>query len=190
MTSLRTFQQEIDNIQHREVAKQRIHALAERDSTKENKKVHTVSPTIESKEVIPPITDVKEVDTGQGLAELDEQIQVRRSFTLKLFNSSLLVLTFQRKKLLLSATPESREKARDLLASLLTRGRGEYIFRIGAQPDHTKLFAGQSISATDVSAGIAKTTEEVNLVRAELSQVADEIGGKVISPAIRLSKNG
>jgi hypothetical protein len=73
MTSLRTFQLEIDEIQNREVAKQRIQALADREKEKENKKPQS------------KVKNVKEDEndsSGNGeavpaeMGEVDEEIQV------------------------------------------------------------------------------------------------------------------
>lgn len=57
MTSLRSFQNEIDQIQHREVIKQRVHAKAEQERvTRDVKKVSAKSPTKE-------VTDEPQVAT-------------------------------------------------------------------------------------------------------------------------------
>lgn len=63
MTSLRTFQNEIDEIHSREVTKQRARAFSQ--STKDN--IATQSPV------------GKPDSTGVGLSEIEEEIQVRTS---------------------------------------------------------------------------------------------------------------
>ena len=94
--------------------------------------------------------------------------------------------------LLLSQTQTNHERARDLVASLLTRGRGEYIFRIGTHPAHSKLFAGESISATDGQSGSTRTIEESDIIKKDITIVLDEIGGTVcrmsIAPSLVLRR--
>ena len=91
MTSLRTFQTEIDEISHREVAKQRAHAAAERAKLEKDAKkpsaprTHTharkdSAPAAEA--TVQPAT-LKEKGpigpAGEGvMSDIDEQLQVRR----------------------------------------------------------------------------------------------------------------
>ncbi len=76
-------------------------------------------------------------------------------------------------------TPFDDEQARDLLASLLTRVKGEHIFRIGSRPLHSKLFAGDSISATDGQSGTARTVEDSDVIKKGVITAVDEVGGTV-----------
>ncbi|KAI0645734.1 GTP-binding protein 1 [Trametes meyenii] len=169
MTSLRTFQTEIDQIHHREVAKQRAQVVAERvkadkDVKKTPNKTHARK---ESTEVAdPPKIAGNEpiassVAPGEGdaaLSDIDERLQ---------------------KTLLLSRLPENFEKARNLIASLLTRNRGEYVFRIGAHPPEAKLFAGQTPNEEDVWQGTPRTVDELTTIIEGTKAAVDELGGKV-----------
>ncbi|KAH9949572.1 P-loop containing nucleoside triphosphate hydrolase protein [Amylocystis lapponica] len=154
MTSLRTFQNEIDEIHHRETAKQRAQATVDR--TRETKKPAVKPPAAkEAKDT----NDTDDTDAGLGEADfsdIDEQIQT----------------------LLLSETPSNRDRARDLVAALLTRHRGEYVFRIGAQPPHAKLFVGESAVNSEGWRGTVRTESELDALRQGVIQVVDEVGGK------------
>ncbi|EKM54471.1 uncharacterized protein PHACADRAFT_174976 [Phanerochaete carnosa HHB-10118-sp] len=112
MTSLRSFQTEIDEIHHREAVKQRLQTLSEQG----------------------------------GLREL------------------------------LLANDTGR--ARDLVASILTRRRGELVFRIGVRPAHDKLFAGGDLRDSDPPQGVPRMAEEVDILCARIAEVVDELGGK------------
>ena len=89
MTSLRTFQTEIDEISHREVAKQRAHALAERaklekDVKKTASKAHARKESTDAADVSKSpakeaITTLAAPATGNGdavMSDIDEQLQV------------------------------------------------------------------------------------------------------------------
>ncbi|KAI0675339.1 GTP-binding protein 1 [Trametes maxima] len=168
MTSLRTFQTEIDQIHHREVAKQRAQAVAERvkadkdlkktpnktDARKESTEAADPAKIAGNEPIALPIV------SGEGdaaLSDIDERLQT----------------------LLLSRLPESLEQARNLIASLLTRNRGEYVFRIGAQPPEAQLFTGQTTKEEDVWQGTPRTAEELTTIIEEAKAAVDELGGKV-----------
>ncbi|KAJ3476836.1 hypothetical protein NLI96_g10887 [Meripilus lineatus] len=153
MTSLRTFQNEIDEIQHREIVKQR--AVAHATQEKENKKAPAVptSPTVTTTSEVPALVDIPSI--SEDMSANDEEIQT----------------------LLLSRTETNHDKARDIVASLLTQVKGEYIFRIGSHPAHSKIFAGESISASDGQTGTLRTIEELDIIKAEIAAVVDEVGG-------------
>lgn len=74
MTSLRTFQNEIDEIQHREIAKQRVVAHVVQE--KENKKVTAVpiSPTVSTTTEATPVLDIPPIT--EDLSDMDEEIKV------------------------------------------------------------------------------------------------------------------
>lgn len=80
--------------------------------------------------------------------------------------------------LLLSGKAENRDRARDVLASVLTRGRGEYIFRIGSFPPHASLFAYEPITANDAH-GTPRTAQELCSLHEGITNIVDEVGGKV-----------
>ncbi|KAI0092948.1 GTP-binding protein 1 [Irpex rosettiformis] len=155
MTSLRTFQNEIDEIQHREALKQKI--IAHGASEKENEAKRASLKVVEVK------ADVANEPTAQStsvggedepeLAEVEAKIQ------------SLLL-------------ENQTDEARNQVAALLTRNRGEYVFRIGARPLHERLFTGESIRAEDGAIGTSRSLEEVNTLSTRLTTVVDELGGK------------
>lgn len=71
MTSLRTFQNEIDEIQHREVTRQRTQAALERGKEKEKKPAGKL---IEVQDR--PETSVPSGGTNPESSDVDEEIQV------------------------------------------------------------------------------------------------------------------
>ncbi|KAI0374003.1 GTP-binding protein 1 [Pilatotrama ljubarskyi] len=167
MTSLRTFQSEIDQIHHREVAKQRAQAVAERakaekDVKKTPGKGHTRKESTEAADAPknagngPIASPIASGEEGATLSDIDKRLQ----------------------PLLLSRVPEKLEQARNLLASLLTRNRGEYVFRIGAHPPGTKLFAGQAANDEDGWQGTPRTVAELDTIIEETKVAVDELGGK------------
>ncbi|PSR74612.1 hypothetical protein PHLCEN_2v9678 [Hermanssonia centrifuga] len=151
------------------MAKQRTQALTERDKEKEGKK-----PVMKPVEDVVPSEPKKDEDTD--LSDLEGRIQVR------IVSKSYLVQDVEYvilETLLLSPDPPDRDRARDTLASLLTRRRGEYIFRIGSRPLNAKLFAGEVITASDGTHGIPRTLEEIETLCSRIDEVVDEFGGKV-----------
>lgn len=80
--------------------------------------------------------------------------------------------------LLLSSTEEDLGKAHDLIASLLTRHRGEYVFRIGALPSLSQLMSGEPIEDTGWI-GMTRTQAEVDKIREMTIKVVGQMGGKV-----------
>lgn len=63
---------------------------------------------------------------------------------------------------------------------LMTRHRGEYIFRIGSHPPHTVLFTGD-LSDSEGWSGISRTEQEVESLLQMITVIAEEAGGKVHS---------
>lgn len=86
--------------------------------------------------------------------------------------------------LLLSGKPEDRDRARHLLTSVLTRGRGEYIFRIGSFPPHASLFLGELSEEGQGVYGLPRTIEDLDSIRNTVTEIVDELGGKVCLPYI------
>jgi hypothetical protein len=68
MTSLRTFQNEIDEIHTRETTKQRAQAAAEKE--KENKDPHSKGKEVKGE-------SQNDDDAQRGLTEIEDEIQVR-----------------------------------------------------------------------------------------------------------------
>ncbi|KAG6844560.1 hypothetical protein H0H87_005902 [Tephrocybe sp. NHM501043] len=161
MTSLRTFQTEIEEIHHRELLKQRAQVLAPTDKDKE-------------KRLTPASLKGKAKDEGH--ANGADQAEDDSSSTLSgLHEIEEKILT-----LLLSHAPADRDTARDLVAALLTQHRGEYVLRIGLQPSHTHLFAGDLTDASDGWAGITRTIEELNRLKGQVTHIVEEVGGKIL----------
>lgn len=79
--------------------------------------------------------------------------------------------------LLASRTDEDIGKAHDLVASLLTRHRGEYVFRIGALPPLSHLMSGEPIDDTGW-VGMARTQAEVDKIHEMTIKVVEQMGGK------------
>ncbi|KAJ6499904.1 GTP-binding protein 1 [Mycena vitilis] len=152
MTTLRTFQNEIDE-QSREIAKQRAVQAVEKE--KENKKPPTSKG--KAKDELPDsAATAAPPDTAAGLLEIEEKILTA----------------------LLSNTPSNHDLARDLLAGLLTQHTGEYVFRIGLQPPHAKLFAGELSDDAEGWTGVSRTEQELDILHKELQTIAEEVGGK------------
>jgi hypothetical protein len=80
--------------------------------------------------------------------------------------------------LLLSGAAADHDHARDLIAALITRHRGEYVFRIGSQPPRAKLHSGEDFD-DEVWTGISRTEQEVDTLRQEIAVTVEEVGGKV-----------
>ncbi|KAG6874469.1 hypothetical protein C0995_010379 [Termitomyces sp. Mi166 len=162
MTTLRTFQTEIDEIAHRELIKQRTHATY----TAENRQPLSPSAT-KGKAKDASHTNGAELraekSTRSGLHEIDEKILA--SF-----------LPYQ--TLFLSHARTDHDEARNLVAGLLTQHRGEYVLRIGLQPSHTHLFEGNLTDASDGWTGTSRTVEELDILKEQVTKVVEEVGGK------------
>lgn len=186
MTSLRSFQNEIDQIQHREVTKQRVHAKAEQERvTRDAKKVPVKSPTKEAagepqaatkgekekvrdaqKAPLKPAAKSTAGDTDSGAAT--EEVSQAQEYDETIDQDMI-------QELLLA---NQLDQARDILASALTQRRGELVFRIGSRPPHERLFADEPVSETDQLQGTSRSAEEVDVICARVSQAAEEFGGK------------
>jgi hypothetical protein len=69
-----------------------------------------------------------------------------------------------------------------MLAAMLTKHRGECIFRLGMRPINPRLFGTQLVpDGTDAWVGTPRTTDELDVLKTELKKVVEEIGGKVRS---------
>jgi hypothetical protein len=80
---------------------------------------------------------------------------------------------------LLSDTPADHDLARDMIAALITQHHGEYVFRIGLQPPHAKLFAGDLSDDLEGWTGIARTEQELDAIQQGITTTVEEVGGKV-----------
>jgi hypothetical protein len=81
----------------------------------------------------------------------------------------------------LLSSSEGGTQARDLIAVLLTQQGGEYLLRLGARPPSAPLFANEDINNADGWAGDERTETEVEVMTTRLSQLVEEVGGKVQS---------
>ncbi|KAF5370852.1 hypothetical protein D9758_001796 [Tetrapyrgos nigripes] len=150
-TAFRSFQSEIEEIHHRELTKQRVQGAAEL------KERETKVPKGKPKEELrPPEPSQAEPDQQADSAEAEEKIL----------------------KLLASKTPADHDVARDMIAGLITRHHGEYVLRIGAQPPHAKLFAGEVTDDSEGWVGVERTAEELDHFRQAITSTVDEVGGK------------
>ncbi|EPS97707.1 hypothetical protein FOMPIDRAFT_1052102 [Fomitopsis schrenkii] len=162
-TSLRNFQSEIDQIRHRELTRQRDQAAAAAERAKDTKEVKNSKSA--SRATAPPPSPTAGKASGadpqiRDLAEpsdVDEQIQ----------------------SLLLSTAPTDHDKARNLVASLLTRHRGEYLLRIGAHPPHSRLFSKAPGSLEDAEGwrGSERTVDELDTLERTVTDIVTDIGG-------------
>ncbi|KAL1715862.1 P-loop containing nucleoside triphosphate hydrolase protein [Schizophyllum commune] len=159
MTSLRTFQTEIEDIHSREMAKQRSQGarqLKEKENKHPQPKKDTHGAT-EGEPITRATAPQDENDTEASMREVEEQIMTQ----------------------LLAGTQKEHDAARDTLASLITQHHGEYVFRIGASAPHAKLFAGKLTDADEGWEGKERTVEEVDSLVEGIRVAVEEIGGKV-----------
>ncbi|KAJ8519925.1 hypothetical protein ONZ45_g3159 [Pleurotus djamor] len=179
MTTLRTFQAEIDEIHTREVAKQRKQGAGQlekdgknaspqakpkhNDASKENKPsaVKGKGKGVEKDQAQTPSKGTDGGDNSRDVVddELDDEVESIQT-------------------LLISKSPPDRDKARDRVAALITQHHGEYIFRIGARPVHAKLFTGDLSVDSDGWVGTSRTDEEVDYLIEAVASVVEEVGGK------------
>ncbi|RDB16788.1 GTP-binding protein 1 [Hypsizygus marmoreus] len=156
MTSLRTFQSEIEEIHHREILKQRNAAPA--DKEKENKALNHPHPTAQLKGKAKDVgTDTGAEGAGRsGMPEVEEKF--------------LALLTSQ--------APSDQDAARDMIAELITQHRGEYVLRIGMQPSQAQLLAGDVSDTGDGWSGIPRTEQDLDMFKERITKTVEEVGGK------------
>src|ERR1700749_4268702 len=84
-------------------------------------------------------------------------------------------------ELLLSSEPRDAEPARDLIASLVTSNRGEYILRLGSHPPINATLSGgvDSVTASDGWIGIKCGAADIKACHEKIKLLADEFGVKV-----------
>ncbi|KAJ3514147.1 hypothetical protein NMY22_g14838 [Coprinellus aureogranulatus] len=162
MTTLRSFQHEIEEIHNREVTRQRATTtISEKDKEKENAKVMKgkvkvgAESTTTKKEQPDVETDALPVGSTD---EDDDQIL----------------------NLLLSKEPADHDAVRDRIAALLTRHNGEYVIRIGEQPPREDLFSGELTDETAGWKGTARSAQEIKTLVQELTKTVEEVGGRAL----------
>ncbi|KAF7288653.1 hypothetical protein HMN09_01371200 [Mycena chlorophos] len=79
---------------------------------------------------------------------------------------------------IMKALLSNADQARDLVASLITRHVGEYVFRIGLQPPRAQLFDNELIDDVGGWTGIARTEAELDELKEKITAVVEEVGGK------------
>ncbi|KAF4598628.1 hypothetical protein EYR38_007034 [Pleurotus pulmonarius] len=150
MTTLRSFQADIDNIRAHEVSKQRKHAIAQMDQ--ENAKGKGKEKENGEKPAAVTVLDHYDLVNEDAEASIQSLLPTK-------------------------ALPD-RDKARDNLAALITQNHGEYILRIGSRPPSVNMFAGDLNDDADGFTGTPRTTGELDYLTEAISAALDEIGGK------------
>ncbi|KAF9452399.1 P-loop containing nucleoside triphosphate hydrolase protein [Macrolepiota fuliginosa MF-IS2] len=164
MTTLRTFQNEIDEIHDREVAKQRGRAIASPEKEEANREQRPNT-------MVTAKGKVKEDNSNTAATKLTDSAAVIRA--------SLSELEDRILNHVLSRNSSEYATARDMIAELLTQHHGEYVFRIGAHPPHAELFSGGLSDATQGWTGTERTPEQIDEIREAFENLVDEVGGKV-----------
>ncbi|KAL9711862.1 hypothetical protein Ac2012v2_004935 [Leucoagaricus gongylophorus] len=160
MTTLRTFQTEIEEIHDREMAKQRA---------------RSVTSPVEKETMDQKLATVTQAKNKYNGTPISTKYAVGVGPT----RASLLELEDKILKCVLSKNLVEHSIARDMIAELLTQQHGEYVFRIGVQPPHAMLFSEESIDAAQGWTGIERTMEQVDEIRESIDRLTDEVGGKI-----------
>ncbi|KAF9012322.1 GTP-binding protein 1 [Cyathus striatus] len=155
MTTLRTFQNEIDEIHNRELTKQRVQALLDKD--------REIKHPRSSKGKTKNVGGSANGETARTNEILDSRSEVEQKIL----------------KLLTSKAYADHDVARDMIAELLTSHNGEYVFRIGEQPPRNELFSGNLDDETAGWSGDIRSEQEINLIVNEITKAVEEVGGKV-----------
>ncbi|KAH9002118.1 GTP-binding protein 1 [Lactarius hatsudake] len=158
MTTLQSFQAEIEDIRTRELAKTRIHPQPE--TLRRGHIDHKPTPKVRKKAV---------GDTGPS--------SVTPKFTSDGSVQDISDLEHSFQNVLLSPT-EGNTQARDLISVLLTQQGGEYLLRIGARPPRAPLFTNEDLDSADGWTGEGRTEAEVDTMIDHIDQLVEEVGGK------------
>ncbi|KAF8973275.1 GTP-binding protein 1 [Flammula alnicola] len=152
MTTLRTFQSEIEDIHNREISKQRAQVLL--DKEKEQKYMKG-----KAKEDPAPTSPLQKHGNANGPGRTEE--------------AEDRILT-----LLLCQNPGDYDLARDQVAALLTQNNGEYVLRMGQQPSHTELFSSDLNDESPGWSGTPRSIEDLDKLKLQITNVVEEVGGK------------
>lgn len=161
MTTLQSFQAEIEDIRTRELAKTRVQVQPE--ALKRGHVEHKSAPKVRKKatgDTGPPSPVTPTVITR------DESVQ----------DISDLEHSFQ--STLISSPAEGNTEARDLISTLLTQQGEEYLLRIGARPPRATLYANEDLDNADGWTGDERTEAEVDTMIDRTAQLVEEVGGK------------
>ncbi|EKM80959.1 hypothetical protein AGABI1DRAFT_71614 [Agaricus bisporus var. burnettii JB137-S8] len=162
MTTLRTFQTEIDEIHNREVAKQRTLASTIPEKEGHDRRNASAAKGKARNDITSPSSAVSQSTRSGNAAPV-----------------SLIELEDRITNYVLMSSPADHAMGRDMIAELLTQNHGEYVFRIGAQPPHAALFTEELTDTTDGWLGTERTPEQITEIRRVLENLVDEVGGKV-----------
>lgn len=66
-----------------------------------------------------------------------------------------------------------------MIAALITQHRGEYVLRIGEQPQQNHLFAGDLSEESGDWSGIPRTENDLDYLKDVITKTVEEVGGKV-----------
>ncbi|GJJ06502.1 hypothetical protein Clacol_000694 [Clathrus columnatus] len=173
--SLKSFQEEIDNIHQRETTKQRVQALAAAATERQSSKKHKDEKVLERK-----TKDEKDSERKTKDPEVHSVLQLSRVIEFDDYNIQ---------PWLLSNTESDYEKARDALAGRLTRNKGEYIIRFGCHPTRSHLFDIEEKESLKAISTEPCNASDLKLIEARLLVVAEEIGAKVSTLFISYDSN-
>ncbi|THH17867.1 hypothetical protein EW146_g3026 [Bondarzewia mesenterica] len=151
MTSLRTFQDEIDKVRHREVARKKAAQTATEKEDKEHRRPSNKGKDADNDPSHPSAQPLRD---NVHTSDLEENI----------------------KNLLLSNDPRDQDSTRDLVASLLTSCRGEFLSRIGSHPPLSKLFSNEALE--DRWTGDELDVAQLETAVTNLTRAVEEVGGK------------
>ncbi|KAG8687487.1 hypothetical protein FRC09_013463, partial [Ceratobasidium sp. 395] len=151
-TTLRGFQNEIEQIHDRELAKQRAEARIALDKDKHKEKGPQAA---------------KGKDVASAVAPADERSKVDEDDTQDALQRILV-------------EPESSQKATDYLALLLLRNRGEIVVRLGTHPPLQQLFeaGADALPANTQGRGSPISSSDLEIALKALEAAADSVGAK------------
>ncbi|KAI0305613.1 P-loop containing nucleoside triphosphate hydrolase protein [Multifurca ochricompacta] len=161
MTTLQSFQAEIEDIQTRELAKARGQPQSEAprrghlDHNKSVPKVRKKTFGSDSSTTSPISPIISKDELAQDTSDIEHSVQ-----------SALLSYN------------EGNTQTRDLLALLLTQRGGEHLLRLGSRPPRAPLFADEDLDSNDGWTGERRTETEIDTMIARLGQLVEEVGGK------------
>ncbi|KAJ3817159.1 GTP-binding protein 1 [Lentinula raphanica] len=152
-TTFRNFQNEIEQIHYRELAKQRVHGA---EQLQKEQKLHSHAKGKAKEDTVVELASA-------GTEEIRDTVEAEEKIL----------------EHLSSKVPANHDIARDMLAALMTQNHGEYVFRIGAQPSKAKLFAEElSDDVAEDWTGIERTEDTLDYLLQEITSTVEEIGGK------------
>jgi hypothetical protein len=180
MTTLQSFQAEIEDIRTRELARTRVQVQPE--ALKRGHVDHKSAPKVRKKATgdtgppSPVTPTVTRDESVQDISDLEHSFQVRQFLPLPIRHFHLWN-TIQ--SALISSPDEGNTEARDLISTLLTQQGGEYLLRIGARPPRAPLYANEGFDSADGWTGDERTEAEIDIMIDRTVQLVEEVGGKV-----------